>query len=629
MIVTELILMPLVLAPFAAASDQSPKFPDFPTYPKPAHFGVPVLSGIPLQVNVLFLGVPPEVLDIQRIHSQLDQWYAQINRDRYRFTGQMEIYTNFSMKYNFASLPKSLSDAYTDFLSSQHYEGEAPFWLRTSASNAWYVDAYKAETWLKENLPIPNEGYSLIIIDTHHSSNPVSPSYFYDGTLADPDTNQTPKEFYSKYMIGYGGTYRFLFLDLSAGPTCNRFEQAPCPNNADVRHIDTYDFTNSAIVANFNDDLARYIRFALELRFAPSFLYRPVFRDSFYLNVTIFSGDPEVQYSRYLNMSLIARSFKALLPLSNFSYAVREVPIESDPRLYALVQSATNADGSLNGNLLEQYFLQNYRTYVTRHGSDRVIPIFILAGYRIGFFGKASPSGSGSFAFVLEAINQQILSGGNGLTYVTIHETSHAFGLPHPHDGFDWNAGVFTFWAYDYSGSLTTYELDNIVPDQLNYDQRDVGSTALLLNQTYTYLQATDKTLNRLGYTETPPSVMDYAKIALNYSSTAVSLFSQPNPNYENASVEARVGLMAAQSAYATAVKLPQATTSLTTSARESSTISSSVTQAQTQSVGLATPNSTGSVDYTLLIGVIVFIVSVTIAAYGLWQRSKAKTARS
>ncbi len=611
----------------------------FPDYPRPAHLGKPILTNVPLQINVLFLGVAQSLVDRQRIQSQLDPWYTQINRERYDFTGQMEMYINFTIQYNFVFLPSTLSNAYSQFISTQHVEDTAPQWLRQYAQTAWYVNASSAEDWLKNNLPIPSEGYSLVIIDTSHLNKPITDYYFYDGTRPDPDTGRTSKNFTSRYMIGHGGDYRFLFLDLSAGPTCNRYDRFPCPNNADVRQIDTYDFTSGSDLTSFNNDLARYIRYAVDLRFTPSPLYHPVYRDSFFLNATIFSADPTIQFSNYLNMSLVINVFRDLLPLSNFTGSVREVSIGRNPSLYTTVSSATNDDGSLDGHKLASYFLQDYRHYVASSGRARVTPIFIFGGYHFsGFSGEAYPTGNGNFAFVLIGTDQHIIDTQGGLTHIIIHEGSHAFGLPHPHDGFDWKyytngtgrpSGEFVFWAYDYSSSLTTYATLNTFPDQMNYDQRDMDTTAVVLNETYTYLQAADYSLSRLGYTETPASVTDYAKIALNYSATAISLISQPNPNYENASRNARDALIAARSAYATAIKLPQATTSVTTLAGESSAITSSVTQAQTQSLGLTTPNSTGSVDYTSLIGVIVLIASVTIAAYGLWQRSKAKTARS
>jgi hypothetical protein len=175
---------------------------------------------------------------------------------------------------------------------------------------------------------------------------------------------------------------------------------------------------------------------------------------------------------------------------------------------------------------------------------------------------------------------------------------------------------VTIFWAYDYSGSLTTYATLNTLPDQMNYDEREMATTAVILNQTYSYLQATDSILKRSGYTQAPDSVTGYARIAINYSETAVSLFSQPNPNYENASVSARVALMKAQSAYATAVKLPQAITTAITNAGTNSAAISSTSEEQTQS-------------YAALVGVVVFMVSVSVAAYGLWQRRAKKMSQS
>jgi len=545
----------------------------FPDYPKPAHLGTPVLTDVPLQINVLFLGIPQNVIDVQRIQAQLEPWYTQINRERYIARGEMEMYVNFTLRYNFLFVAPALADAYAQFVSTQHVEYGSPFWLKRNAPTAWYVDAYLAETWLKNNLNIPNEGYTLIIIDTSHTSQPISNYYFYNGTVPDPDTNQSPKQFTSTYMIGYGGTppNRSLFLDLSAGPTCY-FSLRNCPNDAGVRHIDSYDFTNPDDMNAFNSDLGGYIRNAVDLAFVPSPLYRPIYRDSFYLNATIFSADPTTQYSNYLNMTHIVSVLRALVPLSNFTGSVQEVPIQNYPGLYSTVIAATNEDRSVDSSKIGNYFLQNYRHYVANSGKFRVLPIFIIGGYL--FNGEAYPARSGNFAFVLKGINQTDIGRGIGLTYTILHETSHALGLPHPHDGFDWGLyrtgiggppGEFAFWPYDFSGSLTTYALDNIFPDQMNYDERDIGTTALVLNSTYTYLDLTKKTLDYLGAAPTPLLLED-VQHALYGSKVAIGNLSLPNPDYYQASINARAALNFSKSAYFEAKALTSITNTTTTS---------------------------------------------------------------
>jgi hypothetical protein len=577
----------LLVAPLSRFNS-SRVYADSSSYPKPAHLGTPVLTNMPLQINVLLLGVPQNLVDEQRVQSQLEKWYTQIDRARYVATGKMEMYANFSLKYNFVFVTPTLANAYAQFLSNRHLEDLSPPGLRQYTPSAWYVNAYLAESWLRNNLTIPSEGYTLIVIDTSHTSPSISNYYFYDGTLPDPDTHLTPKQFTSSYMIGYGGDApnRFLFLDLNAGPTCY-FIPINCPNDADVRPINAYDFAHSSDVGAFNDDLGRYIRNAVDLRFVPSPLYRPVYRDSFYLNVTIFSGDPTIQYSNYLNMTHVLTVFHALIPLSNFTGGVHEVPIQKDPGLYATVQSATNGDGRLNGSKVESYFLQNYGHYVAASGTTKVLPIFILGGYLFSqFFGEAASTSDGNFGFVMEGINQTILARGDGLTYVSIHETSHALGLPHPHDGFDWTLyrngigipagnlpGELVFWAYDYSGSMTTYAIDNIFPDQMNYDARDIGTTTVLLNATYANLDSTKRTLDTTGVAPNRTITQD-AQIALDYSKDAVGNFSLPNPDYFKAAVDARLALNASAWAYLDAIQLSSTTTSTSTTVPDFNSLS-------------------------------------------------------
>ena len=372
--------------------------PDFPEVPQP---GSPILTDIPLQVNVIFMGVPESLIDIDAITEELPRTYSQIQREKHFMLDQFVTFNEFEIEYDFSFSPVNFANSYAAFIQNNHREDIAPWWLQEKGvAKSWYIDVGKAESWVTGNAPFQLDvGYTLIIIDTFHTDPMIENYYFYNASRPDLDMDRDPAPERNMFSIAFGGSSRYLVLDLTAGPSNYR----DTPN---IRLI--LDYAENEI-SQLNKDLAFYIQSAVELRFVPSYLYTPLYRPSYFVNVTIFSKDPSFSYARYFNKQRVLDEFHELLPFSTFSGEVREVPAKDDEKLFQVIDQATDQYGMMNHSIVVDYLLANRGKYVASHGDDHVIPVFVFGGYQSDILGIAAGDENGDFAFVADVTDHTTL----------------------------------------------------------------------------------------------------------------------------------------------------------------------------------------------------------------------------
>jgi len=387
---------------------------DFPEFPQP---GSPILEDIPLQVNVIFMGIPEGLIDINSITEELPKTYSPIQRDKHLALDQFVIFNEFDIEYRFSFSPANFANSYAIFIQDNHREDIAPWWLQEKGvAKSWYIDVAEAESWVTSNAPFKLDvGYTMIIVDTFHTNPKIKDYYFYNASRPDLDMGRDPAPERNMFSIAFGGSSRYLVLDLTAGPSNYR----DTPN---IKLIVDY-AENEA--AQLNEDLAFYVQSAVELRFVPSYLYTPVYRPSYFVNVTIFSKDPSFSYAKYFNKRLMLDEFHELLPFSTFSGEVGEVPAKDDEELFQVIDQATDQYGIMNHSIVVDYILANRGKYVSSHGDDYVIPVFVFGGYQSEILGIAAGDENGDFAFVADVtdhttlgispMNVPIFSGEGGL----------------------------------------------------------------------------------------------------------------------------------------------------------------------------------------------------------------------
>lgn len=371
---------------------------DFPDVPQPSS---PILTDIPLEVNVIFMGIPESLIDIKAISKELPETYGQIQREKHFMLDQFVIFNKFDINYDFSFSPASFADSYAAYIQNNHREDIAPWWLQEKGvAKSWYVDVAKAQSWVTSNTPFKFDvGYTLIIVDTFHTDPKIKNYYFYNASQPDLDMGRDPAPERDMFDIAFGGSSRYLVLDLTAGPS----------NYQNLRNIKLIvDYAESER-DQLDKDLAFYIQSAVELRFIPSYLYTPAYRSSYFVNVTVFSKDPSFSYARYFNKQRMLDEFHEFLPFSTFSGEIKELPAKDDEELFHTIDQATDQYGITNHSMVVDYLLANRGKYVASHGDDYVIPVFVFGGYRSGILGIAAGDENGDFAFVADVTDHTTL----------------------------------------------------------------------------------------------------------------------------------------------------------------------------------------------------------------------------
>lgn len=525
--------------------------------------GDPVLKDVPVKINLMLMGFPREKIDEKKIQSVLLNEYTQISRQK-ALIGKITVpYASYKFEYNISYVPQSTASKYVDFIAQNHVNKFIPQQSSGNKLAYWSVDAKAAEEWIKANMNPPQDGFSLIVVDTDdlpNSSN-IKNWYYYDGNEPDPDTKDNPGGLTygsANFMIAYGGHYRFQVLDLSAGPTYYQttqcltlidiFQQLKdevkqlCGNslNAGVLSLKVSSEKEKS-AENLSEQIGAYLRFVTYLRFVPSFLYHPNASAEYLVDIKIFSDDPSRKFADHLNKTLVQQSLSLLEPRAKFTVNVEEVPLSSNPELRAVVVKALQGEGVLDSVPLEEYFKAKNSQLSPPSFVRTVLPIYVIGGYRFdGALGIADDDGKGDFGFVLMGIDGYLIDTRKyGLTNTAIHESGHAFGLSHPHDGHDPDFGEMVFWPFDFSSSMVTYATNNNLPDRLDYDNRDRAITLVLLNQTSWTLIDAKTLLEQKGFNTTPDSVLYRVSKALEEYGAAVKLYNAPNPDYYRASMHA------------------------------------------------------------------------------------------
>ena len=444
------------------------------------------LTNVEFKVNILFIGFPANSIDTSEMYKELPTNYTTINRMIYSDAKRLAKYSNFKITYAFSGFESSwqtFGNKFSEYIQNNHREDYAPYWLQEGVTysgastnpveKCWYVDARNAELWIKNNAPPGSfqDGYTILLIDTWHTSPQVTAYYFYNGSVPSVPLPIDPSSSDSQFMMAYGGYYRFLFVDLQAGP----------PNYADTKNIKPLWLYNLPSQAkDLSRDLGKIVKNTVELRFLPSFLYAPIYRSSYWIDATIFNKDPTLPI--LFDMNRLLQEYRDFQPHSNFSGEYHVVQIQSDSNLFQAVEAATDVNGITNADQVASYFLSHLSTYAPSHGTDYVLPVFILAGYDFGgLLGRSCSDGNGNPAFVIECLNRKM----GGFDLVT--EPWGAVGEPYTLN-VGWSAW-FTDPAMLDKNIMATFEF-HLLTGSAKVRIADVYNFNKWINNNYDYNQA-------------------------------------------------------------------------------------------------------------------------------------------
>jgi hypothetical protein len=521
--------------------------------------GIAISQGrsVTLNINVVFMGISQSQLNMSSLTSNstsLSVKYQTV------LAGPLDTGVVYNFKYRYSFADNTNVTNFASYLTSIGIPQDTPArpvfypqfnnpYFRNSttlsvAHNTFY-DANKVELWLKNNLlsAANGPGYTLFVADLHtygipslsyreycyYTARPTSTCpapyttevnvHYYNTTANDPDLGlKIPR----RYMTGWGGTNRFEFLDISAGPTFWT-NALPIQVAAPLLGIDQNTYYGRIWTSKFAES---YVAGAVTDLFAADQLYPVNYSQNYFFQIYVIdnrtssekTSGPKI--SSTINSTFVKAQLASLLEFSNVNVNVKYANVTDYPGLAKVIANSTTTikdpasgrpvvDGQIVYDWLTTNGLGRIRQFVnvTRTTSRIDIPAFLFAfksNYTFGFPVRefiASTSARATFAgealgdMALIALAQRDFTLGNnmttwgqpgkgiGFTHATVHELGHMAGLNHPfiYDMTnDFTNTVMGYYAY--SLTFSQFDHDTVlrgVNDQLlNYAQQLLAGTA-------------------------------------------------------------------------------------------------------------------------------------------------------
>ncbi len=401
----------------------------------------------------------------------------------------------------------------------------------SSVANAFY-DASSVENWLNSSQafgPAPVPGYTFVLADLHNyltnvsfnhtqyqnyntkcaiaTSGPragqcINPTrgtatvHYYNRTMVEPDLGLVQTR---HFMTGWGGSQRFYYLDLSAGPSYWT-EELPLQVASQVREVDLATAYGRYWRTQF---IADYLSGVVYNLFAADQVYPVNYSSKYNFRLFVFDNRSSTEMANprlaaTVNETLIRSELEKLIPYSNVTITTRYANVTDYPGLAAIVASATTniKDQAVNGSIVDARLAYNWLSTngeghisqfinATRDSQEYDIPAFIFAftgRYNFGFTFKEevflhrdpdSIYGVALGDLVLISHGQYDLAAGDypsstgetqpgkgiGFTRTIIHELGHMLGLAHPFS-YDFTEDFTDSVMGYYANSLTFSQFD-------------------------------------------------------------------------------------------------------------------------------------------------------------------------
>jgi hypothetical protein len=488
-----------------------------------------------LTIKIVFLGITPAELNSTYLKSSVS-----VPPLKYQaiLAGPLNTGVIFNFNYQLTFADNSTVSKFAQYLSSIEKPEDTtpspstpyglvnPYFTNSStlsvAHNHFY-DADKVESWLGSNMTLfgasPASGYTLFVADLHGYRIPsfnyteyqnyiaicrpctahAVDAHYYNKTITDPDLGL---KLTRHFMTGWGGSSRFYYMDLSAGPSYWTNE-LPVQVASQLRGISTNTYYGKLWMSKF---IGAYVNGAVNNLFAPDQLYPVNYSQNYNVRLFVIDNRTSAEQAQgpklktTINQSMIKKNLASLVPFATVTTSVNYSNVTSYPGLAAIIANATTnlkdplsgrriVDGDLVYNWLTTSGLGHITNFInaTRTTSGIDIPGFLFAfkgNYTFGVPFKediGAPSPYGTFGG--EALGDMVLIGfsqtdftlgnnstysqprkGAGFTHATTHELGHMMGLNHPfiYDlTEDFTNTVMGYYAY--SLNYSQFDRDTIL----------------------------------------------------------------------------------------------------------------------------------------------------------------------
>ena len=489
-----------------------------------------------LTIKIVFLGITPGELNSTYLKSSVS-----VPPLKYQaiLAGPLNTGVIFNFNYQLTFADNSTVSKFAQYLSSIEKPEDTtpspstpyglvnPYFTNSSTlsvAHNYFYDADKVESWLGSNMTLfgasPASGYTLFVADLHGFAIPsfnyteyqnyiaicrpctahAVDAHYYNRTITDPDLGL---KLTRHFMTGWGGSGRFYYIDLSAGPSYWTNE-LPVQVASQLRGISTITYYGKLWMSKF---IGSYVYGAVNNLFAPDQLYPVNYAQNYDVQLFVLDNRTTAEklqgpkLSSTINETMVQENLASLVPFAGVTVKINYANVTDYPGLAAIMANATTAlrdpvsgrpivDGDLVYNWFTTYGLGHIANFinVTRTTSRIDIPGFLFAfkgNYTFGVPVKediGSPNIYGTFGG--EALGDMVMIGfsqqadftignnstysqpgkGAGFTHAATHELGHMMGLNHPfiYDlTEDFTNTVMGYYAY--SLNYSQFDRDSIL----------------------------------------------------------------------------------------------------------------------------------------------------------------------
>ncbi len=378
------------------------------------------------------------------------------------------------------------------------------------------IDAFDVEEYLYQNFfedaQGSEPGYTLFLMNySNLDSLDHTLEHWYDVEGTGMDSNETIDYWYSSYANiskraaqGWGGKYRFCYLDLSSRAWYLDFVKTAWSSMGigsqfyysypDLDNLtQTFDIETTEGYNMVNYYITQWINSYVGKVFSGPIYDNPPMGTTYSLQILVLNnltdnGFPEDDLQWVISANRIKDQLETDMPWLNWDIEIVWVELTDHPDLFDYIQN--NVREGINGRYIDVmsgsplplfYMLQNQLgTNFNMHAADVVLPCYFFLTDDISFtYYGTSFAGLGGMGWeILLGTQYSIFDNATigeprrGYSRVMIHELGHSLGLPHPHDGsWGWGASyvaeVMSYFAIN--DGFSQFYIDGVARTHANY----------------------------------------------------------------------------------------------------------------------------------------------------------------